>query len=885
MQKFALADLSLGLKNLIGNREIHKILAGIVILAAVALLYFSTSLGEVLQQSDMRQGIANGQEAKEFFEQTGEKTCWTNSLFSGMPTFQIAPSYNSTKFVTALQSVYGLGLPSPVNLLFMMMAGFYILMLAFGTRWYLALLGAVAYGLSSYFIIIIGAGHIWKFCVLTYVPPTIAGIVLCYKGRLLAGGALTALFGMMQIASNHVQMTFYFLFVVVALMIAYLVESIRARHTRQWLKATGVLAVSALLAVGANLTSLYNTYEYSKETNRGRSTDLHSNDAPKAGSNINANGIDRSGVTSWSYGIDETLTLLIPDIKGGATVKPNDVDNSGGLAAASVADLPGVEDAISNAVISQNPEENAYLQQQLGDMVGQFRQYFGDQPMTNGPVYVGALILALAILGFVVVKGPLKWAMLAVTIWSILLAWGHNFSPLTYWMIDHFPMYDKFRAPASILVIAELTLPLMAIFAVAKLIDEKDLFNRHRKAVYASFGLPLFICLLAMIMPSAFGNGLSAAENGMLAEVATNTSGIEQSFYTTAFNIVKEARLGMVADDATRSFVILAIGLALIWLNFKGILKAKVFVAGIALVVVADLFSVDKRYLNADMFVEKPSGSEIITIEPTAADLTVLQDTAMNYRVIDVLNFGSPNPSYFHKSVGGYHAAKLTRYNDLIAKLINPVKTEMENSVRTRGEVFLPDSDKMKALNMLNTKYLIFGDSYVLENPGAMGNAWFVDHLSYADNANAEMDALKTTDITKAAVADKKFRTVLGESMPKAQGDTIYETGYKPNELCYRYHSANGGIAVFSEVYFPWGWKATVDGQELPIARANYVLRALRLPAGDHEVVFRFDPQSIHTTEAVAYTSLTIVYLAILMAILLSVIAYSKKRNEIKKEE
>lgn len=879
MQKVGWTAVAAGFRRIAGSRRVHEALLGVAAMLVISVLYFSTSLGEVLQQSDMRQGIANGQEAKEFFEATGEKSCWTNSLFSGMPTFQIAPSYSSSSLMSWAQGAYGLWLPSPANLLFMMMAGFYILMLAFGMRWYLALLGAVGYGFSSYFFIIIGAGHIWKFCVLAYIPPTIAGIVLCYRGRLLSGGALTAFFAMLQIASNHVQMTYYFLFVVAAMAVAYLADSLRRKTLRQWVKASGVLAVAALLAVAANLTSLYNTYEYSKETIRGRSTELVPKiPAGEESHNVNANGINRDAVTSWSYGVDETLTLIIPNVKGGATVKPNDVDGSGGLVAASVADLPGVEDAVGKVVLSDKPEENEYLKSELLPMVGQFRQYFGDQPMTNGPVYVGVLVFALFVLGLFVVKGPMKWALFAVTILSLLLSWGHNFYPLTYWMIDHFPMYDKFRAPASILVIAEFTMPLLAVLAVGKMLSTEDFFGKHRRAVYVSFGIPMFFCLLGAVAPSAFGSGLSASETEMLNDVAAQTSGVEQAFYVTAFNIVKDARLSMVAADSLRSLLFLAAGIALLLLFFKGKMNAKAFSLLLLAVVAADLFAVGKRYLNADMFVPKPTGSGEIVFEPTAADRQILQDTT-DYRVMDVLHFGSATPSYFHKSIGGYHAAKLTRYNDLIARQIDPAKNDMISVLQKTGEVKLPERG-MGVLNMLNTKYLIFGDSYVAVNPGALGNAWFAGRISYVKGADAEMDALGRIDPASEAVADGTFRSVLGDAKSVVSGDTIYETLYRPNELHYKSVSRDGGIAVFSEIYFPWGWTATVDGKETSIGRVNYVLRALQVPAGAHDIVFRFDPQSIHSTETAAYTSIIIIYLALAAALAALAVRYGTKRRK-----
>lgn len=879
MQKFDWKSLPAGLKAIAGNRRFREALAGAAVILAISLLFFATSLGESLQQSDMMQGAANGQEAKEYYEETGEKTYWTNSLFSGMPTFQIAPSYASTKFISVVQSVYGLGLPSPANLLFMMMIGFYILMLAFGMRWKLSLLGAIAYGFSSYFFIIIGAGHIWKFCVLAYVPPTIAGIVLCYRGKLLLGGALTALFAMMQIMSNHVQMTYYFLFVAVALMAAYFADAYRRKEIKRWAKATAVLAAAAIVAVCANLTSLYNTYEYSKETIRGRSTELTPKTvSDETGSNVNANGIDRDHVTAWSYGVDETLTLIIPNIKGGATVKPNDIDQSGGLAAASVADLSGVDEQIESAVITGDPEQDAQLRPQLKEMVGQFRQYFGDQPMTNGPVYVGALVFALFLLGAFTVKGPVKWALCAATALSVLLAWGHNFSPLTYWMIDHFPMYDKFRAPASILVIAEFTIPLLAVLAVNKMLSTEDFFARHRRAVYAAFGLPLLACLLGMIMPSIYGSGLSFSENETLSEIMAQTSGLEQSFYSAAFNIVKDARLAMVSADSLRSFVILAIGLALIWCYFKGYLKPAAFVYAVIAVVLVDMFAVDKRYLNADMFVAK-NRQETFTFEPTPADRKILQDKSPDYRVMDVTNFGGATASYFHKSVGGYHAAKLTRYNDLIERGINPAKNALIGQAHATGMIDLEEID-MNILNMLNTKYLVFGDDYVVTNPRALGNAWFVGTLAYVDGADAEMDALLKLDTSAEAVADGKFRNTLGTAKPVNPGDTIRLTSYKPNELRYRSSSKTGGVAVFSEIYFPWGWTATIDGKETPIGRANYVLRALSVPAGEHDIEFRFHPRSIQTTESVAGAAIAIVYIALIAALVALVSGYGKRREK-----
>ena len=444
-------------------------------------------------------------------------------------------------------------------------------------------------------------------------------------------------------------------------------------------------------------------------------------------------------------------------------------------------------------------------------------------------------------------------------------------------MIDHFPMYDKFRAPASILVIVEFTLPILAVMAVNQILTEENFFKKHRNAVFAAFGIPALFCVIGWLMPSVFGNGLSVGEAEQLEESLAQTSGMEHDFYSRAFSIVGEARLSMVAADSLRSLLLLAVGAVLLLAYVKGKLSRNVFVGVLIAVVLVDMFQVDKRYINEDMFV-KHTEDDALTFIPTSADSQILQDRSY-YRVSDVRNFGSPNPSFFHKSVGGYHAAKLTRYNDIISKMLQPTNGVILGMKQTYGTVDLSLVD-MKAYNMLNTKYLIV-DGKVLTNPGALGNAWLVDNVEYAEGADAEMDALQKLNPAVKAVADVKFKPVLGTAAPKQPGDTIYLTSYKPNELRYKSQTGNDAVAVFSEVYFPWGWTATVDGKELPIARVDYTLRGMRLPAGSHEIVMRFDPKSIHTTETVAYTSITLVYLALIVALIATVAAYGRRKEQL----
>ncbi len=826
-----------GFRRLFGSKGFLHSLLGVGILLVITLVYFYPDVfeGNVLRQHDTLQGVANGQEAAAFAEATGETTRWTNSLFSGMPTFQISPSYGSSKLISTVERAYSLWLPNPANLVFIMMLGFYILMLAMRTRWYVALLGAIAYGFSSYFFIIIGAGHIWKFSTLAYVPPTIAGIILCYRGKYIGGGVLAAFFAMLQIAANHIQMTYYFLFVIVALVIAFFVEHKRANTLKKWAKATGVLAVAAALAVGANLPSLYNTYEYSKQTMRGGHSEL-----AVATANSTKGGLDKNYITQWSYGISETFSLLIPNIKGGATIIPTDGQN--------------VQTSMSEVEQVKEDYQKGKIDYQTYSNLQMFPQYFGDQPMTNGPVYVGALIFALFILGLIIVKGPVKWALFAVTVLSVALSWGHNMMWLTDWFIDHFPLYNKFRTVASILVIAEFTMPLLAALALQKIVTTPDFFKLHSKAFFGSFGISIFFCLLGMMAPSVFGSGISQMEADMFAEYAAQGYDLSPLYAS-----LQDARMAMVSADALRSFVFLVIGAALFWLYFKNILKKEALCGALLVVVLIDMYPVDKRYLNTKSFSMKPAMAQQ-TIEPRPVDLQILQDTAMNYRVMDLSRFGDAMPSYFHKCIGGYHAAKLTRYQDLIDRQIS--------------------KNNVEVLNMLNAKYLVVDDTTAHINPEALGNGWFVDKVTYVKGAQAEMAVLDTLHTAVGAVADESFRSVLGEAKAVMPGDTIIETVYKPNELHYKTISRNGGLAVFSEIYFPWGWTATVDGKEVPVGRVNYVLRALQLPAGEHTVVFRFDPQSVHTTETVAYASVVLIYLALIGAFLLL-----GKGNCCKKEE
>ena len=802
---------------MIKKSYIYSILAALLLAVVAFFLFFPDAQeGNVLQQADTLQGMANGQEGLAYKEATGETTRWTNSLFSGMPNFQISPSYPANNVLSGFAKVYSLWLPAPCNLLFIMMLGFFIMCLCMKFKWYTSLFASIAWGFSTYFIIIIGAGHIWKFLALAYVPPTIGGIALCYRGKYLAGTALASLFGALQLQSNHPQMSYYFCFVIFFLVLAWLWNALKKDRMQRWAMGTVCCIVAGIFAVGANSANLYNSWQYSAETIRGKATDL----TPEGG--VQAKGLDKDYITAWSYGVDESMTFLIPNVKGGATLKP-----MGG----------------QNVILGSGDTDKALdtpLTREERQFMNQFPQYFGDQPMTNGPVYVGAFIFVLAILALFVVEGAVKWALFAVSVLALMLSWGHNFNPLTDLFIDYFPGYNKFRTVSSILVILEFCIPLLAVMCLRKIIRTEGFLDKYRWTIYTVFGVFALICFMGWISPSIFGSPFSASETEQLVKAGAFTA----PEYSRILNAVSESRLSLVSADSFRSLIFIILGFIILMLWFKGIFRnAPFFVCCLTVLAVIDLYPLNKRYVNSENFVPATSNTKVFAKTPV--DEAILQDTT-NYRVLDIGGFNEARSSYFHKTIGGYHAAKLTRYNDLINHQIlkgNPA-----------------------VLNMLNAKYIMNGDRFET-NPEALGNVWFVDGVSYVDTPDLEMAALDTINPALYAVSDASFEYVLGKTTPPAPGDTIYETKYAPNRLNYHSRSSKDNVAVFSEIYFPWGWTATIDGEKTPIGRVDYVLRAIKVPAGDHQIEFVFDPESLKATNALAIVSVCLIGLTCVFAL------------------
>ena len=841
----------------------------VLLFAVIAFAYFfpADTEGRILYRHDSSAGRGSGQELTEYYQRTGERTRWTNSLFSGMPTYQMAPSYDSQQVLNEVGKFYHLWLPENVWYVFAYLLGFYILLRAFDFRRELAVLGSIIWAFSSYFFIIIAAGHIWKVIALAYLPPMIAGIVLAYRGKYVWGFVITALFTALEIQANHVQMTYYYLFIIAFMVLAYLWDAVRNHRLAQFGKATSVCFVAAALGVVINLSNLYHTWQYTQESMRGKSELVKKNSA-----NQTSSGLDRDYITQWSYGIDETWTLLVPNTKGGASMPL----------------------AMNEKTMEKADPQFYQIYQQLG-------QYWGNQPGTSGPVYVGAFVLMLFVLGLFIVKGPMKWALFLATGLSILLSWGHNFMWFTDLFLDYVPMYAKFRTVASILVIAEFTIPLLAMLALKKIFDTPDFFTQKIRIYLGTSKHPIIahnttnmfwlwvsfiatggMALLFAIMPSIFfPDYVSASELEAMKQIPSEYLG-------PLLSNLQEIRISIFTADCWRTFFVIVLGTAVLLLLRMKKIQPKYAVGAIIVLCLVDMWQVNKRYLNDGMFVER-SVRETPQQE-TATDRQILQDKAPDYRVLNLASntFNENETSYYHKSIGGYHAAKLRRYQEMIDQYIGKEMRDMQGAiVNAQGDMTRVAGDSIyPVLNMLNTKYVILplqgGQTAPLLNPYAFGNAWFVDRISYVDNANAEIDAVGKLNLRHEAVADSKFKDVLGEPVAQQSNAVVTLKKYEPNELTYTVESQKGGIVVFSEVYYP-GWTATVDGTDTPVGRVNYILRAINVKPGKHTVVLTFKPASVKNTETAAYVAYLLLVLAIAAGVFFEMKRRKNETNELKK--
>lgn len=886
--------------------------ACILFFLLLAFFYFKGPIsdGLVLGGHDSVASVGQGREQIAFkATHDGETPRWTNTLFSGMPTYQIAPSYDSAGTLSTVEKVYSLGTTGVLCYVFLYMLGFYILLRAFNFRPWLAALGAVVWAFSSYFFIIIAAGHIWKVMTLTFIPPTIAGLVLCYRGRYLWGGAVTALFTALQIHANHVQMTYYFLFLMALIVIAYGVKSLFGKKKegsepsaddadaravaaaegegltkKRWAIATLVIVIAGLVGAAANVSNLYHTYEYSKHSMRGPAELTPKNAAEQK--QATKGGLERDYITQWSYGIGETWTLLVPDYKGGGS--------TGILDREDVEDLEGYDSFYHCAGYAQQAMQQAGAQANPPGVI----QYWGDQPMTVGPVYVGAFVCFLFVLGLFFVRGPMKWALLAGTVLSFLFAWGHNDPWFTNFCIDHLPMYNKFRTPSSALVVAEFCMPLLAVMALAKVLrSPEQLFGTRRGKVAFSAAtlLTAGACLLFWLAPGAAGDCISQNDHSILTQLATPLGADYAAQYADAITSMHH---DILSASALRSLIYIIIGMAVMVFYVVGMKRKDTVTQCILAVVVlavclVDMWQVNSRYLVTDTTAPNCSFVEpqaLQNIEPTAADKVVQQDKG-DYRVLNIsegnpFNETSNHTAYFFQSIGGYNAAKLHRYQDMIDNVLSGEIQRFVSAVnQAEGDMQqVPGDTLAPMLNALNAKYVIFGKNanQVVQNPYAAGNGWFVSSLSFVKGADAEMAATQKLQPKHAAVADEQFRAVL-EGTPLDSG-TVRLTKREANCVEYDVQSPRGGVAVLSEVYYP-GWSCTIDGKPADVARVDYILRAIKVEAGSHKVVMTYKPESVTRTETVAYTALALVLLAFIAAIAVRIMKRKKGETTDTKEE
>lgn len=787
----------------------------------------------------------------------GETPRWINSIFGGMPTYQIAPSYDSTRTMSFLEKVWHLWLPDYVWYIFASMLGFYLLLRAFDFKQWMAALGAVVWAFSSYFFIIIAAGHIWKVITLAYIPPTIAGMVWLYRGKYLRGLLVTAFFAALQISGNHVQMTYYFLIVELALFVAFLIQT----KPKVFWKATGLLVVAAVIALALNASNLYHTYEYAKDTMRGKS------ELVKEGQNRENqtdSGLERDYITAWSYGLDETWTFLVPNVKGGASVPLSESKTA----------MKKADPTLANAGIYQA-----------------FTQYWGEQPMTSGPVYLGALVCMLFVLSLIILpnRSALKWALLAATLLSILLSWGRNFMPFTDFFIDHVPMYSKFRTVASILVVAEFTIPLLALLGLKRFCEGcavKEQRPQMLRALVAATAVTVGICLLFALLPTMGGDCVSSNDRNAIAQYVQQGY-FDQYLGQNILASISTMRAAMLSADAWRSVLIIMLGAVILYWMWKKTNANLLCGALLLALCLIDMWQVNKRYINDTMFTSAPAA---LQPAPNAAQQYILSKSGdgRNYRVADltVSTFNDNSAAFYFSSIGGYHAAKLRRYQELVEACIAP---ELNDFYAVLSQVPLDSLNEvntdsiMPVLNMLNTRWFILGgqngQKIPVENPTAYGNAWFVDEVLPVSNANEELDALHRVNPRHTAVIDTNTFKGVSTPLPHREGQGgesfITQTSLTPNTVTYETDNAADGLVVFSEIYYP-GWTATIDGQPADIVRADYVLRAMQVPAGHHKIEMVFDPQSVHTTELIAYIALGVLILLVIVGVVMTV----RKRKE-----
>ena len=843
------------------NKKAISIAIAIFAFAVISWAYFYPVLqGKRVKQHDMEMQKGMAQELTQYRESTGETALWTNSAFGGMPAWNISAPQKTNLF-QYVHKVLSIGLPSPLGSVFICMLGFFILLLVLDVGVWASAIGAIAYGFTSYLYIIIGAGHNGKAVAMAYMAPVIAGVLLTYKGKYLWGMVLTAIALSLELFANHLQITYYLLLILVIIIIAEFIQDIIQKKLVHFFKASGMLAAVAVVSILTFSTRLYANYEFGKETTRGKPV-LASDDANQT------KGLERDYITAWSYGKGETWSLMIPNIKGGAS------------------EPIGKENQTLNKEISANSEIAKDINKKAGgnpDLAQLYKEgykfvltntstYWGDQPGTSGPVYVGAIVVFLFVLGALTVKGKLKWALLAATLLSILLSWGKNFMGFTDFFLDYIPGYDKFRAVSMTLVIAEVCIPLLGFLGLAEIVKNPEYFKQNLKKFYIALGITAGLCIVFYLAPSSFFSFIGIGDDSYI----NNNTKYFQNIIYQQYGIKLELNKGIISSiinngtihdirievfrkDVLRSLLFILLSAVPIFLYGKGKLKGQIAFPILAVLVLLDMFPIAQRYLNSDNFIDKAQAETPFIA--TSADKRIMRDNSLDYRVLDLTGspFNDARCSYFHKSIGGYSGAKLRRYQDII-------------------DHYLVRFD-MNVLNMLNTKYIISSknnEPVAQINPEAFGNAWIANDIKWVETPNAEIDAIGTTDLKHTAIVHKEFEKEVGSYHPSNSEGSITLMDYKPNQLTYHFEANEDKLVVFSEIWTSKGWTMQIDGQEHPILRANYLLRAAMVPAGQHEIVMRYEPKIWKVGGILSFIS----SLAILLAAAGALYITLKKKKE-----
>ena len=799
----------------------------LVLFVAVACIYCAPALeGKVVHAGDNISWRGMAKEVQQYTKDTGDHSFWTGSVFSGMPNYQIGGGrYQSSDWLKPLRKWTYKGQSSAPWALVIYFACFFVLMRAFGINKWLSIVGSLATGLSTYFLIIIAAGHNTKPTSIALISVVMGGVYLIFRKRYGWGIVLTMLCTAIGYGV-HPQMSYYLFMMIGVFYIAELYIHIKEKRYKDLAIGTLLFFGSMFVGLGTGSANTFVNIEYAEQTMRGGHSDLVK---PEDAEN-KTKGLDLDYATQWSYGIDESLSFLIPGIKGGAS--SYDV---------------GKNSQLYQSLVKQGVPRNSAAQ-----FCANVPLYWGDQPFTAGNVYMGAVVCFLFVLGLLIVKGPYKWAILAATLFSIFLAWGHNFMPLTEFFFKYFPMYSKFRAVSSILIVAEIAMPLLGFLAVKALMDGSISRNEALKKICIAGGITAGICLFFAL----FGGALYDFK------APGDTSFAKEFFY----QYILEERKALMKSDAWRSFLFIVLAAATLWAFAKNWLKWGYMVAILGILVITDLWPINKRYFNDDSFVSKRNNEAVFQMQPH--EKLILQDQDPHFRVMNLTTstFNDARTSYYLKSIGGYHAAKLRRYQDLIDQHLSKMN--------------------MNVISMLNAKYFIVpdkksGQPQVQRNPYAMGNAWFVDTLLVVDNANEESDALNYIDLNTTAVLDKEFASYVEDFTPEHDpAATVHLTKYTPRYIDYEYAISKPGTIVFSEIYYPYGWKATVNGKPVDIFRVNYMLRAINVPAGKHTIHFEFDPDSVKKGDAIAMTCIIVMYSSILLVIGISLFRVIRKKQQ-----